>query len=154
MYPSLYSLVERQNLPVSRVCIENPGLFFYSQDRAPKFVINKWWIHLLFPQKCRGRGREPYPPFLFGRCLCATVSVYEPARCVEHHRLEVLVGSCKRSSYAVFPSLQAYHFLILRLLPTIPLAVGGEQHHKENTGDVIKSCSRGDYRSVILERIH
>lgn len=152
-----------QNLPISGVCIENQGMFFYAQDTAPKSVINKWWIQPLFPQKCKARGREPYPSCLSLSFWCVQVhagTCVHLCPCMKlHGELSVTDwkyqwAPAKCSSYAVFPPLQAYCFLFCRLPPTTPLAVEGEQHPKENTGGEIKSCWRGDYRSVILEQIH
>lgn len=47
------------------------------------------------------------PPFFFGvcRCMCASVSVYETVRGIEHHRLEILVGSCQAQLRCCRPPL-------------------------------------------------
>ena len=61
-------------------------MFFYSEDTAPKFVINKSCIRLLFPQKCKSKRRKPHLPplpisFLVHACAhmlrCASVNVYK-----------------------------------------------------------------------------
>lgn len=72
--------------------------------------------------------------------MCASVTVYETVRGIERHRLEILVGPCQAQLRCCGPPLQAYSIFVCRRPPIIPLVVEGEQHHKENTGGVIKSC--------------
>lgn len=71
-----YSLVERQNLPISRICIESQAMLFSSKDIAPKFVINKSWVQLPFPQKCKAKRRKQYLPPLPIPLWCVHARVY------------------------------------------------------------------------------
>lgn len=107
---SLYSLVERQNLPISRICIENQVIFFFrSKDTAPKFVINKWWLQLLFPLKCKAARKKQYLPpllaFWYVRAHVCTDVCVETLYWYQHHKLEILLGSCQvQLMMCLFPS--------------------------------------------------